>query len=151
MAALEAYYFNVEVLDNERVRRGVGANAVIGALNLIEPRSKVEKEEDWQNPLVWIGGRGFPGFVCLSIVGDGAPLAVVQTWDMPRPDKYRKIPGGAALAPTMSDNTTGVSAFILANLADYSAKNIVVAKIWQRNLAQSEHRPVDALPLLLQS
>lgn len=150
MPLLEAFQFDVEVLDKDSLRRALGAGAIIGALDIFDPHTNIEQDEDWITPLVRIGGIEFPGRVCLSILGSGAKLAIVQTWDMPRPDIYRDIPGGADLPPTMSDSTTAVRAYSLVYANDCSTNNRVVAELWARQISSFEHDVTASLPLLLQ-
>lgn len=149
MANLEVHQFEVAVLDIDRLRRGIGAQAMTGSLELFDRRANVELDEDWEEPLVQIGGYALAGRVSLAVMGSGATFAVVQTWDMPRPAKYRDMPDAEELAPTMADDITGVRAYILAYAYDGAAKNRVVAEIWDRNLTDFEHDAVDALPMLL--
>lgn len=151
MAALEVFPFEVSILDMDRFNRGVGANALRGYLHIIDPLAEVELTEDWESPLVRIGGHDFPGRVELALLGGGATLAVVQTWDIPRPPKYYAVPGAAELPPTMADDITGAHGYILAHTPSGRAAPLVATEIWDRNLTDFEHSALGAQSLLLQS
>jgi hypothetical protein len=149
MSALEVFDYEVEVLDLERLRRGFGSEALRGAFEVMDPRANIELSEDRESTLVRIGGHEFPGRVVLAMVGGGASLAVVETWDMPRPDSHRVDPGVFTSPPTLSDQFTGVRAYIAAHVPSGTAINRVVAEIFHQSLESFEHGTPDALPLLL--
>lgn len=114
MPALEVFDYDVEILDMDRLRRGVAVEALRGAFDVIDPQTSVEPSEDRETPLVKIGGHEFPGRVVLAMLGGGATIAVVETWDMPRPDSHR-VSGGIANPPTLADDFTGVRAYVAAH------------------------------------